>query len=126
MAQQWMVLPVDPDLDPDPYLEDVHVPALPRLQHHVGGYVEVVLLDLPGGRVDLWCNEEGAYSGLPVNLLATLLAKTFSDVLLMPEGIRGGAVLAASGRMGETTGLPQPTIDRLTALFTALHRKVTP
>lgn len=83
------------------------------------------MLDLPGGPVDLWCNEEGAYSGLPVNLLATLLAKTFSDVLLMPEGIRGGAVLAATDGMGETIGLNEPIVSRLTALFEALHRKVT-
>lgn len=121
MAGDWYVLPAEAA----PFTEPLPAVTLPALQAHVGGYVEVLSLDLPGGPADMWCNEEGAYSGLPVNLLATLLAKTFSNVALMPEGIRGGAVLASADEMGETIGLPAHTIIRLGDLFAAVDLEYT-
>lgn len=115
----WLVIP--PTGAPYQFTSNVteHGTTLADLQQLVGGYVEVVVLDIAAsGPLDMWVNEEGAYSGHPVNRTATLLAQAFApDTLLMPEGIRGGAVLTRSGSMGETIPLTPADIEMLTKMI---------
>lgn len=116
--RDWLIIPAD-----GPAFHEPAPPAnqnLDTLQRHVGGYVEVVVLDVPAlvKTLDLWVGEEAAYSGLPVNAGATALARTFAPhTLLMPEGIRGGAVLTRSGSMGETIPLTPADIEMLTKMI---------
>lgn len=121
--REWIIIPADGTLRHEPAPDPDH--NLTELQAYVGGYVEVVELDVPAlpGTLDMWVNEEGAYSGLSVNVGATALARTFApDTLLMPEGIRGGAVLTRHDAMGNTTPLTSDDVELLTAML----QEITP
>lgn len=121
--RDWLIIPAD-----GPAFHEPAPPAnqnLDTLQRHVGGYVEVVVLDVPAlvKTLDLWVGEEAAYSGLPVNAGATALARTFAPhTLLMPEGIRGGAVVTRHDEHGSTTPLTSDDVELLMAML----QEVTP
>lgn len=114
----WVVLPAigEPTVDPVP------TKTLDTLQVHVGGMVEVVNLELMVDTPDLWVHEEGAFTDRPINHRATALAEMFApNTLLMPEGIRGGAVIAGSNADGETVGLRDAQIESLLVLLEAIR-----
>ena len=60
--------------------------TLDELQGFVGGYIERLIV---APNLDMICNEEGKLHGLPVNQVATALAKTqwiVGDVVLVERG----------------------------------------
>jgi len=60
--------------------------TLDELQRYVGGYIERLEI---APRLDMICNEEGKLHGLPVNQVATALARTqviVGDVLVVERG----------------------------------------
>lgn len=65
--------------------------TLEELQKFVGGYIEA--LGLHDGRV-MWLNEEGKLDGLPLNAIATDMARRLS--FLMPDDYILGDVLIAT------------------------------
>lgn len=119
----WLVLPAEGAAYT--YDRNDQETTLIQLQRLVGGYVEVLQIQVAEDHLDMWVNEEGAYSGNPVNRNATALARAFAPhALLMPEGIRGGAVLTRVDDMGETRPLTTTDIELVTAMLANLG--VTP
>jgi hypothetical protein len=89
---------VDPDKQPS--IQEVESYTLQTLhytdmQKLVGGYLET--LSLAEG-IDIWFNEEGRLTGLPLNRLITAASGAQFDIL-------GDAFIAASTGEGETIGL---------------------
>ena len=86
-AEVWgMVFPDDPDADVEVF---DHKPDLSEMQAAVGGYIELVgLWDMGGAQ--LVVNEEGRLTGLPVNTVATVLARRL-DIIVGPAILVGPA-----------------------------------
>jgi hypothetical protein len=69
--------------------------SLQSMQQAVGGYIEHVATN--EARFDIWCNEEGKLTGLPLNELATQFLYATDpnwvghDVLVGPVLLTGGA-----------------------------------
>jgi hypothetical protein len=85
------------------------------LSGSVGGWIQSVSLSNQLEGFDLYCNEEGKLNGLPVNWTATYLWELSygkTDVLVGDVVLTGGA-----DDEGETLGLSQEQMDRLTNLL---------
>lgn len=81
---------------------------LDALQHAVGGYVDVVTLTK---NVDMWVDEEGLLKNLPVNIVATHIARLFGrthQVYLGPAVFTGGM-----DDQGTTLGLTEDNAEIL-------------
>jgi hypothetical protein len=61
--------------------------SLKELQAHVGGYIEVVRVEIEGADMIMICNEEGLLMGLPYNICASDLSglNLVGDVVLAPD-----------------------------------------
>jgi hypothetical protein len=89
-----VLIPADPDRDWELVeLSRTAGPQLRQLQSAVGGYLEAVRLPLMG---ILWCNEEGALNGLPLNRFASTIAlqSIVGDVIITGEADADGDVTA--------------------------------
>lgn len=92
--------------------------SLEYLQKNVDGYVQVI--DLPAEQTDpevvsMWLNEEGKFSGLEVNNLATnLWERSYgaTDVIVGDVVLSGG-----TDEEGESLGLTDIQVSSLLALF---------
>ena len=92
--------------------------SLEFLQKQVGGWVQVVALPNESDDTDtvaLWVNEEGKFSGLPINALATeLWVRSYgkTDVIVGNVVITGG-----TDSEGETLGLSDAKTLELMKMF---------
>lgn len=75
------------------------------LQQRVGGWIEAV--SSADGEVTLWCNEEGALNGMPMNGFATQLWYMLNPVMA-GHGVLHGPVVVSGGTdpEGETLSIP--------------------
>jgi hypothetical protein len=77
---------------------------LAELQKIVGGLIEHVFLKPGNGRGTAWINEEGKFSGLPVNPAATRIVNLFDgdyivgDMVIVEKSCLSCAMLKAYGK----------------------------
>lgn len=69
-------------------------PSLENLQKSVGGYIQVLYIEVNGEPANLYINEEGKLENLPVNQVASELCKGF---ISPNDCIVGDAILLGGG-----------------------------
>lgn len=86
---------------------------LETLQDAVGGLVQRVGVMRQGCEsIDVWINDDGKFSGLPVNILATWLSRLW----VHGDFIVGDVIVCASDGNGNSVGLTDAQVSMLTGL----------
>lgn len=96
--------------------------SLTFLQGAVGGLIEHLPFPVEG--VDAWINEEGKYSDLQLNPVATVLMRN-GNLIFPDDYIVGDLVLTASNDEGETLGLTGEQVDAIVNLVMGLFSSTT-
>jgi hypothetical protein len=92
-----LVLYADASSEYPPYPSKLD-PDVARYHAIVGGYIEGVRLELPDGTLAIvYVNEEGKIDNLPVNALATLLARTLNPRSGKQEIVGNAIVVGVDG-----------------------------
>ena len=87
------------------------------MQEYVGGHVEAVNGGIEGEEFTLFINEQGKFSDLEPNVVASALV---ADGLMPGDYIAGNAVLVGPpGPEGETIAPPQNLVDGLSLALNA-------
>ena len=103
---QAMVIKVDGSIEMKTIAAD-----LKSLQDEMGGYIELIKLN--DGKLSLYINEEGKLEGLPVNLVASLIA---NQTGLKGDFIVGNAVFLGKGTAdGRETSVDPDFVERISA-----------
>lgn len=90
--------------------------SLEELQGAVGGYIEAV--GLPDGST-MFLNEEGKLNGLPVNEVATALAR---EMIQKDDWIAGDvALVGPTDDEGESTSLPPQVLQGVAVIAMLLY-----
>ena len=91
--------------------EDLEEITLEYLQTKVGGWVQAVPMAGPLSGLTLWVNEEGKFSDLPLNEIATGLWEVSYGAT---DFIAGNAILTADADdEGDTLGLTSAELDTI-------------
>lgn len=95
--------------------------TLADMQSAVGGYIEIVCLGdvLPGGRtLDMVINDDGKYSGMARNALATVLAQN-AEAIFPDDYIAGPALMTSVDDEGESYHLTADEEQKVMELILA-------
>jgi hypothetical protein len=108
MSNLFRAVTIDVDGNAEAVQWDTTSGTLTHLQQAVGGLVDLVALH---EHVTMWVNDEGIVKGMPMNIVATSIARGFG---FTHQPYFGTAVFTGGGdEEGETLGLSEQHVEAL-------------